>query len=563
MGVLSIRNIPKETIESGLEDAPLPKDGVLLQMRAGKVRKAALGGEMASAIYKQELEGPVFCTPTGLIGDEHSASMHGGTERALHQYNPDHYDDWQAENTPKPHLYEVGSFGENIVTTSLNEENVCIGDVFKLGDEVVVEVSEPRHPCHKLNSRFQWQRALSRTIRTGRSGWNMRVLQTGYIGKGDRMVLVKRPFPKWSILSFQRVLRARKVPMDLLAEAVQLPTTDLFLHIAGERLRQTPKTYTLVEAQNVTPRVRRLTFALKNELNLPNADFDPYAFAQISFGPADSLFSRSYSIVDGDLYRFTLGVSLDRQSRGGSAYMHKQLKLGDEVEMSPGANPRALEKDAKCDEDLTRIIVVGGIGITAFLPSVRDWETRGLPYHVHYACKSPEDAAFLERLPESKTTLYASSHGKRLDVSKVIPKMGPGKTPQARIFSCGPSRMMKECANITAKLGYPEDMVHFEDFGGGTGGDLGDPFEVEIDDPDSQRHEKLKVPANKTMLDVLNEAGFDIVFSCKTGACGACKVKVCEGTVDYKSAAILEKEKGSALQSCVDRGVGKLRLEVL
>lgn len=560
MGVLSTRNIPKETV-STLEHASVPEDGVLLQVRAGKVRKAGLGGEITSAIYKQKHDGPVFCTSTGIAGDEHASRRHGGTERAVHQYNPNHYADWQAERAPEPHLYEIGSYGENLVTTNLSEENVCIGDVFQLGNDVLLEVSEPRHPCYKLNSRFQWQRALNRTIRTGRSGWNMRVLRTGTICEGDSMSLVKRPFPQWSVLNIQRVIKARHVPLHLLAECTQLPMTDLFLDLAKDRLRRTLKTYTLVDAKHVTERVRRLTFALKETLVITNPQFDPYAFAQITFGP-DSGFSRSYSIVDGDLYRFSLGVSLDRQSRGGSSYLHDELKVGDEIEMSPGTNPGAQEDDAKCDQGLTRIVIIGGIGVTAFLPSIRDWEGKGLPYHIHYAVPSPEEAAFLERLPADKTTLYATSRRERLDIGSVIPKLSPDNAPQARIFSCGPPRMMQECARITSQLGYPEHMVHFEDFGGGEGGILGEAFEIEVDQPDENRYDKLTVPSNKTMLDVLNEAGFDIVYSCKSGACGACKVKVCEGEIDYKSTALLAKEKGAALQSCVDRGLGKLRIEV-
>lgn len=544
-----------------LEHAPIPKDGVLLQVRAGKVKTAALGGEITSAIYKQEQEQPILCTFTGFVGDEHASWRHGGTERAVHQYNPDHYADWQAESTQEPQLYEAGAYGENVVTTNLSEENVCIGDLFRLGKDVLLEVSEPRHPCHKLNSRFRWERALNRTIRTGRSGWNMRVLRTGIVCKADSMVLVKRPFPRWSVLNVQRVIRGRNVSLHLLAECTKLPMTDLFLGLARDRLRQTPKTYTLVDAHHITPRVRKLTFALKQPLALTNPEFAPYAFAQIAFGP-DSAFTRSYSIVDGDLYRFSLGVALDRQSRGGSAYLHNELKLGDEIEMSPGANPGAQENDEKCDKSLTRILFVGGIGITAFLPSICDWESKGLPYHVHYAVRRPEEAAFLETLPLGKTTLYATSRGERLEIENVIPKPGLDSCHQARIFSCGPSRMMQECAEITTRLGYPEHMVHFEDFGSGQGGNLGDAFEVEVDEPDMNRHEKLTVPSNKSLLDVLNEAGFDVVYSCKSGACGACKLKVCEGEIDYKSTALLAREKGVALQSCVDRGLGKLKIEI-
>ena len=149
--------------------------------------------------------------------------------------------------------------------------------------------------------------------------------------------------------------------------------------------------------------------------------------------------------------------------------------------------------------------------------------------------QSPEDVAFLEKLPQDKTTLYTRSRQERLHIENVIPKPGQDGTHQARIFSCGPSRMIQEYAQITTKLGYPDHMVHFEDFGGSGGGELGKPFEIEVDEPETRRHKCFIVPPNKTMLDVLTEAGFDIVYSCKSGACSACKV-----SVYYKAVYIVE-----------------------
>lgn len=185
----------------------------------------------------------------------------------------------------------------------MNDDIVCIGEIYKLGQNVLLEVSKPRHPCFKLNSRFKWPRTLKRTIRTGRAGWNMRVLKTGNICKGDPISLLERPYPKWSVLNVQRVIRARNVSLNLLAVCTQLPITDLFLDIAKERLRSAPKIYTLLNARLVVQRVRKLTFALKEPLTLVNPAFDPCSFAQVIFG-RETKFERSCSIVDGDIYKF-------------------------------------------------------------------------------------------------------------------------------------------------------------------------------------------------------------------------------------------------------------------
>ncbi|KAK4501180.1 hypothetical protein PRZ48_006986 [Zasmidium cellare] len=557
------RNIAKETVTE-LDDAPIPAPGIILQVRTGKVKKNALGGEITSAIYKQIRDGPVFCTETGLVGDEHVYHIHGGYDRAVHQYDPNHYAEWRSENPPKPGLYDLGGFGENLSATNMSEDNVCIGDVYKVGEDVVLKVREPRHPCYKLNSRFEWPRALKRTLKSGRPGWNYGVLKTGHIAKGNTITLVERPLPKWSIANVQRVIRGKVVPISLVAECAALPMTDLWLDLAKRRLREAPKTYTLVKARYVTPRVRKLMFALKEPIPISQPEFDPYAFAQIKFGP-DLGISRSYSIVEGTLQEFSLGVALDDQSRGGSAYLHNHLKIGDSIEMSPGANPKAVENDKTCEEEgseAERTVIIGGIGVTAFMPSIRDWEAKGLPYHVHYAVRSPEEAAFLDEIHANKVTLYAKSKNERLNINQVIPPLQSDSTCPARIFSCGPSRMMKACEHRAAELGYPEHMVHFEDFSAAGGDDLGPEFEVEVDEPDADRHETLKVPSDQSLLDVLNDAGFDVLFSCKNGGCGACKVTLCSGKVDFQSTVLKAEEKKSAMQSCVDRGVGKIRIEI-
>lgn len=221
-----------------------------------------------------------------------------------------------------------------------------------------------------------------------------------------------------------------------------------------------------------------------------------------------------------------------------------------------------MENDEKCEDDTMRILIVGGIGITAFLPSIRDWNSKSLPFHLHYTVRSPVEAAFLDELPRDKTTLYAKSRGERLNVNSLVRQESPDGGYHARVFSCGPARMMQACEKRTTELRYPEHMVHYEDFQSGAGGDLGKPFDVEVNEPDTDRHEELTTPSNKSLLNVLQEAGFDVMFSCKAGACGACKVTVCQEDVDYKSTSLLSKEKGIALQSCVDRGIGKLKLEI-
>nr|POE49580.1 protein yiim [Quercus suber]POF20072.1 protein yiim [Quercus suber] len=560
MAVLPM-NLPKEIV-TDLKFAPKPKTGVLLQARMGKV--GILGSER-SAIWKKELKGKAFVSETGLTGDEHVYHVHGGTERALHQYASQHYADWRREAPPKPELFQFGGFGENLVGTNMSEENVCIGDLYRIGDQVIVQVSEPRSPCSKLNIRFDWPRALKRVQRLGRVGWNFRVLRVGYIQAGDEIVLLERLHPQWSIMNVKRVIQGKSVPLPLVQELADLEVlTDMIRAYAQDRLYGTPKKYILAASQMTTSRVRQLTFQLAEPIDVRLPTFKDFTFAQIEFGN-DPRYVRCYSILSGDLNSFSLGIALDDHSRGGSAYLHHTLKTGDEITMSPGGNPKATEDETKCIEENCvglRVVIIGGIGVTAFVPIIEKWEAEGVPYEVHYAVRNIEDAAYLSRFPKDKTRVYAKSQGKRLNVEEVIPPRRDGQELDRKIYCCGPTGLMNACEKRAEQLGYPEHLRHFESFGGDAGGTQGSPFEVHVNDTESGRSEDLTVSANTTLLQTLIDAGFDMTFFCKQGGCGACKVAVCKGEVEYNSTGLKASEKAGSMLSCVDRGVGKVEIEL-
>ncbi|KAF2481661.1 MOSC domain-containing protein [Neohortaea acidophila] len=555
------RNITKEVITQ-LEHAPQPPKSQLLEVRFGAVKD--LHGE-PSGIFKEPHDEAIYVGLTGLAGDEHVYAPHGGVERAVMQYDADHYADWRCESSPFPDLFQLGDFGENLVATGMTEANVCVGDLYRVGKEVVLQVSEPRDPCYKLNKRFQWPRALKRITRTGRVGWLMRVLQTGYIRKGDEMVLLERPHPQWSLLNVKRVVQGKSVPLELVQELMELDVlTETVRGYAAKRMLTATKRYRLVSAENVTSRVKHLTFELdEHNLVIHKPTFPAYSFAKIDFGPDFSI-SRSYSIVSGDMNRFTLGVALDDNTRGGSSYIHSKLALGDEIRMTPGSDPAGIEAEEKCTPDAidNRIIIIGGIGVTAFLPSIDLCEAQNLPYEVHYAVRSPEDAAFVDRIPSSRLKLYAKTQQKRLDVQELIPP--PSESDgrfTTRIFTCGPNRLMDTVREHAARLGYPPHLLHFESFeGAGKAAKDSKPFNVTVHDEEAGRSVQLRVEADKTLLRTLRDAGFDMTYLCERGGCGACKVAVAKGEVCHNGMGLLEKERGDYMLSCVDRAVTDIEI---
>lgn len=169
-------------------------------------RAAPFRGEERSAIAKRPVGAPVMAGPLGLAGDEQAdLTVHGGIDKAIHHYPHDHYAAWAADLDGHELLAAPGAFGENITTTGLTEEMVCIGDRFRLG-QALVEVSQGRQPCWKIDHRFQRRGVTARVIETGRCGWYYRVLEPGEVGEGDMLALAARPHSEWTVARAFRLL---------------------------------------------------------------------------------------------------------------------------------------------------------------------------------------------------------------------------------------------------------------------------------------------------------------------------------------------------------------------
>lgn len=195
---------------------------------------------VASGIFKRPLDHAVNVTRTGLTGDEQGDKRHhGGPEKAVHHYAFDHYAVWKAE---APELAEVlgkeGAFGENISTEGLTEADVCIGDIYRLGT-ALVEVSQARQPCWRLNERFGNAAMARRVQDTGRTGWYYRVLEEGQVGPGDTLDLLDRPAAEWPLGRILHVLYRDTLNTDELAQLAELsPLTEPWRSLARHRLER-------------------------------------------------------------------------------------------------------------------------------------------------------------------------------------------------------------------------------------------------------------------------------------------------------------------------------------
>lgn len=552
--------------------APLPPRDVLLSVRTGKSRRFGSAG-FRTAINKQAREGKLSVATLGIAGDEQTYEFHGGPDKALHQYCSSHYEAWNEELPGRAHLFKIGGFGENLSTAHMSEANVCVGDVYRIGAALTVQVSQPRQPCYKLNHRFEHRKASALAQSSGRTGWYLRVLAPGPIEQGDEMALVERVNPGWPLARVQNYLYHDRDNLAAMAELVELPALaeemrnvfkDRLSHgtedMSGRLDDQAPvawRSCRLVAKIPLTSRISRFIFESQDDHeNASDNQLARFQHVRLRFGP-ELGFTRAYSVVCGDMARFELGIAGDDNSRGGSAYLHEEMAVGATVKVAKGHAPPGgipVATDDGPSGVSKHVFIIGGIGVTAFLTEIqRLSSSANASLEVHYAVRSLADAAYLDQLPADCTTVYASSESRRLDVSRAIPAYVHG-TPGCAVYCCGPSSLLESCRDLTRRLDYPADRTHFEEFAASSAMGTGDAFEVEI----QSTRQVLQVPREKSLLGVLLDAGFDIDSSCLVGNCGTCMVDYCKGEVSHRGTALGEEQKTSAMLACVSRGKGRV-----
>ena len=144
-----------------------------------------------TAIDKQPINTSLYLSFGGLAGDECADKLHhGGLERALHQYPAEHYAYWQ-EKYNTDNAWQAAGMGENISSIGMTEQTVYLGDRYQWG-EAIIEVSQPRSPCFKLNKRWGIENLSVDMQDVSRSGWLYRVIQPGMVSVNEPLELIDR-----------------------------------------------------------------------------------------------------------------------------------------------------------------------------------------------------------------------------------------------------------------------------------------------------------------------------------------------------------------------------------
>ncbi|QDV66773.1 6-N-hydroxylaminopurine resistance protein [Rosistilla carotiformis] len=184
----------------------------LISVQIGLPRIIPAEKPWVTGFWKEPVGEPLWLGTTNLQGDGQADLVnHGGPHKAVCVYSADHFPTWR--ETLGLEDLRAGAFGENFTVSDLTEQDVCIGDVWSVGD-AVVQVSQPRQPCWKLARRWGIKDLAYQVQQTGRTGWYFRVLEEGLVGPGMRLGLVDRSSDPWTIEAANRVMHHDKQNLD-------------------------------------------------------------------------------------------------------------------------------------------------------------------------------------------------------------------------------------------------------------------------------------------------------------------------------------------------------------
>ncbi|MDG1234962.1 MAG: PDR/VanB family oxidoreductase [Amylibacter sp.] len=306
-----------------------------------------------------------------------------------------------------------------------------------------------------------------------------------------------------------------------------------------------------VRVTEVTPLnelVTRFEFTPVDGRLLPT--FSGGAHTVVELEDGDLTRRNPYSLMSDpfDQTSYTISVRRDDEGRGGSLYLHKNIKVGDEITISNPVNLFSLDLRAR-----KHLMIAGGIGITPFLAQIKQLDRAHENWELHYSCRSKALGSYVNYLTSTHPNdvhVYYDDDKQMIDLDNLL----DGQPLGTHIYVCGPKGMIDWVRGKAADMGWPREAIHYEEF---LAPQPGKPFEVKL----AVSNKVIQVGESESLLEAIERAGVDAPYLCRGGACGMCETSV----IDYSGNFIhrdhwLEDDEhasGEKIMPCVSRFEGK------
>lgn len=291
-------------------------------------------------------------------------------------------------------------------------------------------------------------------------------------------------------------------------------------------------------ARMLTPVVRELTLTACDGA-LPG--FSPGSHVQVHLPLAEGTVRNAYSLTSDPAHtrHYRIAVRLQDASRGGSQYLHRQVQVGDTLQISPPANLFAPHGTARL-----HILIAAGIGITPFMAYIAAMEQQQVDFELHYLFRPGLSDAYLEEL-QQRLGPRLHVYDRRPDLSRILANRPLG----SHVYTCGPQTLLEAVEQHADRLGWPRNRLHAEAF---KGAQPGQPFDLQL----LRSGRTLRVEAEQSLLEALEHAGLQVPNLCRGGVCGQCITRHQGGAIEHRDSFLSPAEQAEFLMPCVSRGTG-------
>jgi ferredoxin-NADP reductase/MOSC domain-containing protein YiiM/ferredoxin len=570
--------------------------GTLVSVNVGLPKNISWQGRTVfTGVFKDPVSGARRVGKLNVDGDgQGDLAGHGGEQRAVFVYQIDSYRYWEQELGRADFVH--GQFGENFTVDGLPDNEVCIGDRYRIGS-AIFEVTQPRVTCYRVGIRMNDPQIPALLVSHHRPGFYFRVLEEGDVEAGDEIFKLSSGPEQMAVADVDALLYLPGHTRQGLLRALRIPALSpgwqgsfrALLHEepgsgnAGLADASPPPAWAGFRQVNITAITREgdseISLRLEDPTGAPLPAGRPGQYVTLRVQPDKTgrALLRNYSLSGppgAGYYRVTV-----KRERGGAAsgYLHTQVAVGDQLDIAAPRGTFILDAT-----NAPVLLLSAGIGATPVLAMLQalaqehsDREVWWL-YGARDGREHPfavESRGLLQSLPNVRTHVYYSSPGPDDRQGRDFDSVGRLTAPvlsalnppsDAEVYLCGPGAFMDDISAGLAALGFDASRIHTEVFGPAASvtpgiaavpvrrphppaGEPGSGSKIAFARSD------LSVPWSndyRNLLELAEACDVPVRWSCRTGVCHTCETTLIAGNVDYSPDPVEPPAPGSVLICC-------------
>jgi ferredoxin-NADP reductase/MOSC domain-containing protein YiiM len=573
----------------------------LLSVNVGLPQEIEWQGKLVrTAILKRSVPHRVIARRLNLDGDgQADLRGHGGEQRAVMVYQIQAYRYWERELGRND--FEFGQFGENFTVDGLPDDEVCVGDRYKIGS-AVFEVTQPRVTCYRLGIRMNNPQMAALVVSHRRPGFYLRVIEEGEVGAEDDILKIADGPGRISVAEIDSLLYLPNHDPSRIAIAASIPALSPGWKSSLEELLKADekgvhtgnagltssissppawigfRRLRVASVHRETSEVTSIVLAAVDGALLPPALSGQYLVLRLVPDESSHPIAHSYSI-SGPSGLGSYRISVKRGTGPGSRYLVDATQIGDTFETSAPRGDFVLRSGVR-----PVVLLSAGIGITPLLSmlyalAAAGAEPRREVWWIHTARNAGEHAfaeearKLLDEIPGNHSVIAYSKPesadrlGKDFDIVgnlDLASLQRLGIPAEAEFYLCGPTGFLADMRRDLASLGVPPDAVHQEVFGPANSTEAGmAKAEGKIPHPPvgspgngpivSFTRSGLAVPWDnrfQSLLELAEACDVPVKWSCRTGVCHICECGILDGSLRYAPEPLDQPAAGNALICC-------------